>query len=380
MRDLAPMALEPVTNSGRVDKTTLFSPDYATSRQRFRDAAAALGLALEAHSIGECGPDGTDLTIDAAIMSNCDAEHTLVISSGLHGVEGFLGAAVQLGLLRSWHASRAGLPRVRCVLLHALNPFGFAWRRRVNETNVDLNRNLLPQDESYSGSPDGYASLDALLNPRRALPRAELVTLKFLLAITRHGMPALKQSIAFGQYDYPQGLFYGGDNPSRTHEILSTHFDRWLGNSARVMHLDFHSGLGAWAECKLLVDTPLSEAQRQRLARWFGADAVECTYTPDVAYRTRGSFGQWCAARYSSRDYLYAAAEFGTFNPLRMLAGLRAENQAHHWESPRSASTERTKQQLVALFCPHAASWRTRVLERGMRLAHTAIDVLLEPP
>ncbi len=370
----------PTDRLARGKVAALFAPDYATSRQRFREAAAALGLELEAHAIGERGPDGGNLTIDVAITPGHDAGRTLVISSGLHGVEGFFGAAVQLGLLRDWHARNASLPRVRCVLLHALNPYGFAWRRRVNETNVDLNRNLLVHGESFSGSPGGYARLDALLNPRHAPSRAEPVTLKFLLALMRHGMPALKQSIASGQYDYPQGLFYGGDRPSRSHQILAAHFDRWLGGSARVMHLDFHSGLGAWAACKLLVDTPLDESQRQRLSRWFGADAVECTHTPDVAYRTRGSFGQWCAARYPARDYLYAAAEFGTYHPLRVLAGLRAENQAHHWGSPGSASSERAKQRLVALFCPRAASWRARAVERSMRLVHHAVDALLETP
>lgn len=368
------------TDAGIGEVATLFAPDYATSRQRFREAAAALGLALEAHAIGERGPHGEELAIDVAITPGIDAGRTLVISSGLHGVEGFLGSAVQLGLLRAWHARGASLPRVRCVLLHALNPFGYAWRRRVNETNVDLNRNLLSEGESFNGSPAGYSQLNDLLNPQRAPSRWEPVTLKFLLAIARHGMPALKQSIATGQYDYPQGLFYGGDGPSRTHEILSAHYEGWLAGSRRVMHLDFHTGLGAWATCKLLIDYALSASQYQRLSRCFGADAFECTHVPGVAYSTRGSFGQWCVARNRARDYLYAAAEFGTYNPLRVLAGLRAENQAHHWGPPDSASTGRAKQQLVELFCPRAESWRTKVLTRGIQLAHHSIDELLELP
>lgn len=363
-----------------MDVATLFSRDYAAARQQFREAATTLGFTLEAHSIGETGPDGNDLTIDVAITPGMNTARTLVLSSGLHGVEGFFGSAVQLGLLREWNTRSKTVLPVRCVLLHGLNPFGFAWRRRVNERNVDLNRNLLLDGESFSGSPTGYARLDTLLNPRRAPSRAEPVTLKFLLAIARHGMPALKQSIASGQYEYPQGLFYGGDRPSRTHAILSAHFERWLADSSSVMHLDFHTGLGAWATYKLLIDYPLSELRHQRINRWFGADAVECTDTPHIAYRTRGSFGQWCSARCPTRDYLYAAAEFGTYNPLRMLAGLRAENQAHHWDSPDSAAATRSKQQLMELFCPRVESWRTTVLERSTLLIHHAIQKLLELP
>ena len=363
-----------------MDIATLFATDYATARKRFREVAAKLGFELEAHSINLSGPDGKDLTIDVAIAPGIQSERALVISSGLHGVEGFLGSAVQLALLRAWDARRATFPAVRCVFLHGLNPYGFAWCRRVNETNVDLNRNLLLNGESFSGSPAGYSRLNDLLNPQRAPSRREPVTLKFLLAIARYGMPALKQSIASGQYDYPQGLFYGGDRPSRTHEILATHYDRWLAGSSRVVHLDFHTGLGAWATCKLLVDYSLSASQHQRLSRCFGPDAFECTHTPNVAYSTRGNFGQWCMAQNRGREYLYAAAEFGTYNPLRVLAGLRAENQAHHWGRAKSASTERAKRQLVELFCPCAERWRTQVLERSMELVHHAIDGLLEVP
>ncbi len=362
------------------DQAALFSPDYAVSRQRFRDAATALGLELEAHSIGEPGPDGADLTIDVAIAPGGQSQKALVVSSGLHGVEGFAGAAAQLALLRAWHERMPGVPALRCVLLHALNPYGYAWRRRVNETNVDLNRNLLRDGESFSGSPAGYALLDDLLNPKHAPSRREPLILKFLQTIARYGMPALKQSVASGQYEFPLGLFYGGDKPSRSNEILSRHYQRWLADSRHVMHLDFHSGLGAWATCKLLVDYPLSASQQQRLNDWFDPGAVECTHAADVAYRTRGSFGQWCVAHNGGRDYLYAAAEFGTYNVLRVLSGLRAENQAHHWGRFNQAASERSKQRLVELFCPRAQSWRTKVLAQSEHLIHRAIHGLLELP
>lgn len=359
-----------------MDAAALFANNYATARRQFREAAIRLGCELEAHAINQRGPDGEELAIDVAIVPGASPGRTLVISSGIHGVEGFFGSAVQLGILRAWADRTLPLPDVRCVLLHALNPFGFAWRRRVNEANVELNRNLLPEGESFSGSPIRYRELDHLLNPKRAPSRWEPVMLRFLLAIARHGMPALKQSVACGQYDYPRGLFYGGERPARTSEILSTHFERWLADSRQVMHLDLHTGLGAWASCKLLIDYPLVEPQRERLSRWFGPDSFECANPDGVAYRARGGLGQWCVARNRGRDYLFALAEFGTHKPTEVLAGLRAENQAHHWGRPDHASTERSKRRLVDLFCPPSAIWRSKVLARGVQLVHQAIDGL----
>ena len=147
-----------------MSKAQAFSPDYATARQRFRQAASRAGWSLEAHPIGVAGPEGDELTIDVACSPTRDTDKTLVVSSGLHGVEGFLGSAVQLGLLEEW-GSRSATP-VRCVFLHGLNPFGFAWIRRVDKHNVDPNRNFLLPGERYQGSPGGYAGLDDLLNPQ----------------------------------------------------------------------------------------------------------------------------------------------------------------------------------------------------------------------
>ena len=84
----------------------LFLDGYGKARQRFREAVTQLGWMLEAYPIGQTGPDGEDLTIDVAITPGERTDRTLVISSGLHGVEGFFGSVVQLGLLQKWAAAR----------------------------------------------------------------------------------------------------------------------------------------------------------------------------------------------------------------------------------------------------------------------------------
>src|SRR5262245_33222694 len=109
-----------------------FPRDYLAARERFRRAAARVECDLEAHAIPAKGPQGEELTIDVAVAASGNSGRALVVSSGIHGVEGFLGSAIQCALLEEWIGDR---PPVRCILLHALNPFGFAWRRRVNEAN-----------------------------------------------------------------------------------------------------------------------------------------------------------------------------------------------------------------------------------------------------
>ena len=75
-------------------------------------------------------------------------------------------------------------------------------------------------------------------------------------------------------------------------------------------------------------------------------------------------------------DYLFAYAEFGTYPPIQMLAGLRAENQAHHWGTPDSPETRRAKERLEELFCPADEGWRSQVLERSLAIVERTLQEL----
>src|SRR5262249_45019785 len=90
------------------------------------------------------------------------------------------------------------------------------------------------------------------------------------LGILRHGLPALKQALVGGQYDFPKGLFFGGHGPCRSHTVLADRMRGWLGPAGAGVHLDFHTGLGPWGTDKLLMDTAMDPAPRGRLDRGVG--------------------------------------------------------------------------------------------------------------
>ncbi len=162
----------------------LFSENYAACRHRFCDAAQQNGWHCESHPIDAIGPDGATLAFDVAVSPAPDTRKTIVVSSGVHGVEGFFGSAVQLALLNRWSAEQSS---VKFVFLHGLNPYGFAWLRRFDQNNVDPNRNFLLPGELFAGAPPGYASLDSFLNPCRPPSRWEPFLLKAMLLIAWYG-------------------------------------------------------------------------------------------------------------------------------------------------------------------------------------------------
>jgi hypothetical protein len=358
-------------------RPTDFPSDYATARDRFRSAAARLGWLQQAHAIPGTGPNGEELTIDAATSPDPDAGKVLVLSSGLHGAEGPFGSAVQLAAMDRF-ATNPPPAGLRYVFLHALNPWGYAHGRRADADNVDPNRNFLLSGEEYRGSADGYQYFDALLNPRSPPGRFDLFVPRAWLAVARFGVPALRQALAGGQYDYPKGIFFGGYRPTATHLAMRERLRGWIGPAADVVHLDFHTGLGRWGGYKLLLDAPVTNHQRDRLDRWFGPDTHEEDDPAKTSYLPRGGFGPWCVAQHFAPEYLYTVAEFGTFGNIKMLAGLRRENRAAHWGKPGERNTERAKARLRELFVPPDPTWRERVLRQGVELVMRAAGGLAE--
>src|SRR5215831_12834065 len=137
-----------------VEPADQFSSDYRTARERFLRAAEQRRAALTAYAIEPRGARGEELSVDVAYVGPRDPGVLLVVSSGLHGVEGFAGSAIQHQLLTA-QLDGLALPRAAGLLLvHALNPFGFATLRRVNESNVDLHRNFLRHPDEHVLSPD----------------------------------------------------------------------------------------------------------------------------------------------------------------------------------------------------------------------------------
>lgn len=354
---------------------SFFSPNYFTARSRFREAASRLGCRLESHQIDAIAPIGEDLTIDVALWGNPRAKKMVVFSSGLHGVEGFFGSAVQLALLTE-RLPHYQLPAdLGVVLIHALNPFGFAWLRRTNEENIDLNRNFLLPHQAFSGSPPAYARLDSFLNPTSAPSPSEAFLLPSLCLILRYGLTALQQTLPVGQYDFPQGLFFGGTDPAQTQQILTAHLPRWLGITDRVMHIDLHTGLGKWGTYKLFAEIPGNTPRAEELRQQFGRNRVLTLDPQDLVYQPRGSFGGWCRANFSDRAYDFLLAEFGTYSILRVLRAIRAENRAHWWGNPEDPAYGWAKQQLLTAFVPQNRRWRDRVLRQGVNLCLTALKM-----
>ncbi len=359
---------------------TCFSEDYFTARARFRDAVLRAGGDLTALAITSKGPGGEDLTIDIGWFGAERPKRVLVHSSGVHGVEAFAGAAIQLQWLDE--GIRDVPENCAIVLVHVVNPYGMAWLRRVNEHNVDLNRNCLAPEEAYAGAPDGYNALDGFLNPPSGSSR-ESFYLRAAWLIWRFGMPALKQAIASGQYVNPKGLFFGGTSLEEGPRLLRQFMRDRMGHVTHLFGIDVHTGLGPFGVDTLLAtDVPGSPAF-ETLHATYGNCVSSLDPDRSPAYKAKGTYDTIFRQALPDAAVYFVVQEFGTYPIVRVFRALRAENRRRHFgagDPNRVVGSE-----LVDVFAPRDEYWRAAVLCRGraaicdaLHLAALQLELLLK--
>jgi hypothetical protein len=222
-----------------------FARSYSEARTKFLAAAHAAKAALTHYALTNYhGPENEGLVIDVALLGSKNPESLLVLISGTHGVEGFCGSGCQVGYLTD-QLYEALSPTSALVLLHALNPFGFAWLRRVNEDNVDFNRNFhdfsrpLPSSESYE------ALHDCLIPQEWEGEKRKSADMALQDYITKKGFRTVQAEMTAGQYTRPNGLFFGGHKATWSNRILRRVLtERLTPTVKKVAIIDFHTGLG----------------------------------------------------------------------------------------------------------------------------------------
>ena len=254
--------------------TDFFSPDYFTARARFCSGVLGNGGQIESIVLDAKGPHGEDLSIDIGWFGSAQPKRAIVHSSGLHGVEGFAGSAIQL----QWLEEFCVPPGDGAVLMvHVMNPFGMAWLRRVNENNVDLSHNFLGADEKYEGA----------LNRNPLLLRA--------------AYRMLRGKDLEGQYEFPHGLAYGGKRHEQTTRRFQLYISGKLAYAERIVAIDVHTGPGSFG------DAPAKGSLEGLYRRMFPGTEVRFT-----------------------------EQQLATCNGLRVLAALRSGNNLFEVFCPRS--------------------------------------------
>jgi len=327
---------------------------YAEARDRWLGAAHRADATVTTYDHPGRGPDGEPLAIDVAMLGPGDAGRMVVVVSGTHGVEGYCGSALQSHWLNTAADSRPG--EVAVVMVHALNPHGFAWVRRVNEDNVDLNRNFVDWSVPAPRNTD-YDAMAGDLVPSTWDDDTRARTLVALAGhLERLGPTAMQSAVSRGQYHHPTGVFYGGSGPTWSAQWLAGWAPQVLGRAQRVAVIDLHTGLGPWGHGEFIVSEELAAASSQRAQALWG----EVHSTADGDSVSAQLVGEWIAAlpaMVGDTEVTSTALEFGTVDQLQVLEALRADAWLHAYGDPTGPDAAEVRAKVRMAFCDEDPAW-----------------------
>ena len=356
-----------------------FFDSYRRARAAFLDAARQAGARVSTHTHPSAkGSDGQPIHVDAALFGRPDAPKILLAVSGTHGLEGLAGSAAQIALIRSGLLQR--LPdKVRVVLVHALNAWGFANGSRTTENNVDLNRNFI----DWSGEPPpnaDYAELHATLCPRdwtaESLARSGAEIESW---IAKHGRSAFLDRLLRGQYAFPDGLGFGGEGPEWSNVVLKDIVRSLCGGAERVAVIDWHTGIGGYGEPFFLCfNRPGGDLQRRCLAWWGQREAAPAFSEGEERPGYTGLVFLGIQELLGSAAVAGGVIEFGTRPVDEMLMALRVDRWLRF--APAGArsdeSREALRRDLAEAYCPSDRSWRASVVAHATELHRRTLEGL----
>lgn len=352
-----------------------FSKDYQEARAKFREAAQSRSEAVDSVTHPELGPDGLTLTTDIALVGAPEAENVLVMISATHGVEGFCGSGAQI----HWLNQRQGPdlpPDVAVLLIHAINPYGFAWLRRVTNENVDLNRNWVNFDRPLPPN-EGYEALRASIVPREWTDETQAASRATFMAFAQEqGPAALASALSAGQYTDPKGIWFGGSEPCWSRRTQTAIFEQYLSKARRVAVLDYHTGLGPWGYAEPISSFPRNSAEYERAREFFGANVVSMADGSSSSTAVAGDGLSAAPALLPHATVTSIALEFGTVAPEAAVEAVRADAWLHAHGDPLSPEARPIKRAIRDAFHGDREDWKGMVLGQSMQATRQAVTGL----
>lgn len=301
----------------------------------------------------------------------------LVISSGVHGVEGYPGSAVQQMFLNELLSTDL-LSEMGILVIHGVNPYGFKYQRRVSENNVDLNRGSEVDESLFEIKNSGYGALYEMLNPHGQVSTYSLRNQFFyLIAISKmmkESMGVLRQAILQGQYEYPEGIYFGGLDFEPQIDSLQMMLPRLFEPYQTILNIDLHTGYGSRRVLHLFPN-PVDDPDLVKKTEFvFEGHHIDWGNTDDF-YTISGGFSTDFLSKINpDATYLYMVFEWGTFDTEKTFGSLKSlqkiinENQGSQYGYKNSKHEQRIKSSMLEAYYPESEAWRSEVMESGREM------------
>ena len=364
-----------------------FYNSYEEIRAHLGELTKELGVEISSYAVDET--DG--LYIDSFYLpSSGDETNLVVLTTGVHGMEGYIGATMLDVFFQEVYPTLD--PANTGVLVVAnVNPYGMKYFRRYNENNVDLNRNFILDWNSFDlSSNKEYPKVDNFLGPTGKIGNGLWHEVGFYLSLAKtaitQGADTVSDALLTGQYEYPQGVYYGGNGDEASTVYLKDVFSQCLDSDyENIVHIDIHSGYGP--RYNMVIFNSVYETMNEKESQEaFGYDYV-IAYDSESFYATTGDttdFFYRLAEQKQSEAELYSTCfEFGTigdefFDTILSLKYTIDENQNHWYPTDNKLTEQIIHENYMELYYPTETAWREKTVADFKTAALGILNVKLK--
>lgn len=354
-----------------------FFDTYEEVRENLKKRVTKLKDAGVTVEVSEYAVDeADDLFIDNIyIPAQTESKNLIILTTGVHGMEGYIGSTMLDVFFEEIYPTLDG-DTTGVLVVANVNPYGMKYKRRYNENNVDLNRNFIMDWDSFDlSSNKDYPEVVDFLQPEGKIGNALWHEVGFYGSLAKEaitkGADKVSDALLTGQYEYPTGVYYGGNGDEKSTAYLKSVFQECLdGEYENLVHIDIHSGYGPRYNMVIFnsVYETMTEAESKQA---FGYDYV-IAHDSESFYATTGDttdyFYRLAESKQSEVDLFSTCFEFGTigdgfFDSILSLKYTVDENRQHWYPSDNNITTEVVKENYNELFYPTETKWREKTIE-----------------
>ena len=303
-----------------------------------------------------------------------ETTNLILLTTGVHGMEGYIGS-VMLDVFFEEIYPTLNTANTGILIVANVNPYGMKYMRRYNENNVDLNRNFIEDWENFDlSSNKEYPKVDKFLQPEGKMGNAFWHEVSFFLSLAKEaiftGADTISDALLTGQYEYPEGVYYGGNGDEKSTTYLKGVFADCLnGLYDNIIHVDIHSGYGP--RYNMVIFNSVQDSTTEAEAReMFGYDYIIATNsdefyptfgdTTDYFYRLKNSME-------SDKELYSTCFEFGTIgdsfiDSIFSLKYTVDENRQHWYPTDNAITEQMVRENYYELFYPTETEWREKTI------------------
>jgi hypothetical protein len=352
---------------------SLYPDSYEASRARFLCDVDLLRPKWHSSRLDSYPLKGhPDLTIDCFWAEPRIKTNVVMISTGEHGIEGYVGSAM-LKLFMEEFAPRLNPENTSLLLVHAINPWGMKNHLRINPNHVDLNRNFIfVGDYSVEINPD-YDLIAKFLNPQRPVRTLNAEAIPFLVKVIKNiihpGKARVQSASLFGQHRHSKGIYFGGTQVEEETTVLMNLYRSVLTDYQNFVQVDMHTGYGPRYQMTVIIPPP-DPTRSSEAAQKINYPLVQKIDRKEF-YAISGDMGEYVYrlrdAEFPDKKVFACGYEFGTYGNslpalIRSLRITILENQLRQYGAVSPEVEAQVRAEYEELFFPSESEWREKAL------------------